>query len=96
MRPVDPEQPGELPAMLPWAAALAKERTDNNTEMLRATERFRRRDLGHLDVEVTFDDPGTFTKPWKTTGIADLAVNVEVEEYICNENNQDVEHLVGK
>ena len=31
-RPVDLEQPRELPAMLPWAAALAKERTDNNNK----------------------------------------------------------------
>ena len=189
LRPIDPEKLPEPPAMLPWAAALVKERTENNgkdrpearclpgyglkllagvtvklvqspallvaisqydfpgwhqvfldgrghptemnpawrghsvgkwegdtlvvdtfgfndkgwldnnvphTEMLRMTERLRRTDLGHLQVDITYDDPGTFTKPWKTTGIADLGQDVDIEEYICNENNQDVEHLIGK
>lgn len=66
------------------------------TEKLHMTTRFRRPDLGHLEIEVTHDDPGTFTKPWKIKQVADLAENEEVQEYICNENNQDVEHLVGK
>ena len=67
-----------------------------HTEKLHVTERVRRTDLGHLEVEVTYDDPGAFAKPWKLKGIADLAENEEIEEGICNENNQDVEHMVGK
>jgi hypothetical protein len=34
------------------------------TESLRLTERFRRRDFGHLQLELIFDDPKTFTKPF--------------------------------
>ena len=33
-------------------------------EGLHVTERFRRRDFGHLDVEMTFDDPQMYTKPF--------------------------------
>jgi hypothetical protein len=67
-----------------------------HTEMLRLTTRLRRIDLGHLEVEVTFEDPGAYKKPWKTKGVAVLATNEEVQEYICTENNQDVPHLIGK
>jgi hypothetical protein len=31
---------------------------------LRVTERFRRRDFGHMDIDITIDDPGAFRKPW--------------------------------
>jgi hypothetical protein len=58
--------------------------------------RIRRPDLGHLELEITYEDPGTFTKPWKLRQVADLAPGEEIWEYICNENNQDAEHMVGK
>jgi hypothetical protein len=67
-----------------------------STEKLHLTSRFRRPDLGHLEMDVTFDDPGTFTKPWTMKTVADLALGEELQEYICTENNQDAEHLVGK
>jgi len=69
-----------------------------HTEKLRLTMRLRRMDLGHLEVEVTFEDPGAFKKPWKVKGVATLSINKndEVQEYICTENNQDVPHLIGK
>lgn len=66
------------------------------TEKLHLTSRFRRPDLGHLEMDVTFDDPGTFTKPWTMKTVSDLAQGEELSEYICNENNQDTQHLVGK
>jgi Carboxypeptidase regulatory-like domain len=68
-----------------------------HTDKLRVTSRFRRPDLGHIEIETTFDDLGALKKPWKTKGIATLApATEEIPEFICNENNQDVEHLVGK
>jgi hypothetical protein len=66
------------------------------TEKLHLTTRFRRPDLGHLEMNVTFDDPATFTKPWTLKTVSDLAEGEEVQESICTENNQDVQHLVGK
>jgi hypothetical protein len=67
-----------------------------NTEQLRVTERFRRRDVGHMDIEVTIDDPGAYTRPWTVTVPLVLSADDEIIEYICGENNRDVPHLVGK
>jgi hypothetical protein len=64
------------------------------TEKLRVIERFRRPDLGHLEVENTFDDPGTFKKPFKTRYVKSLAPkDQEILEYVCAENERDVQHL---
>jgi len=67
------------------------------TERLHVIERFRRIDLGHLEKEVTIDDPGAYAKPWTIKKAAVLApAGYEMQEYVCNENNRDVEHSVGK
>ena len=73
---------------------------DNNghpgTEALRVTERFRRKDFGNMDVEVTINDPKAYTKPWTVTLPFHLLPDTELLEYICSENNKDLDHLVGK
>lgn len=73
---------------------------DNNghpaTERLRVTERFRRRTIGRMDVEITVDDPKAYTRPWTVTLPLTLMPDSELLEYMCTENNRDVEHLVGK
>jgi hypothetical protein len=67
------------------------------TEKMHVVERFRRPDLGHLEMEITFDDPGAFKKPWKMKRTSSLAPKeTEVLEYVCTENNLDVEHLILK
>ncbi len=65
------------------------------TDKLHVIERFRRIDLGHLEIEHTVDDPGAYTKPWKFTTHPSM-LRGELIEYICQENNKDVEHLIGK
>src|SRR5437870_4905120 len=67
-----------------------------HSEKLQMTTRIRRPDLGHLEFETTYEDTGTFTRPWKVKQVADLAPGEEIWEYICNENNQDAEHMTGK
>jgi hypothetical protein len=68
-----------------------------HTAQLHVTSRLRRIDLGHIEIETTFDDPGAFKRPWKTKGVATLSTSKEeIMDFICNENNQDAEHLVGK
>jgi hypothetical protein len=67
-----------------------------STESLHVTERFRRRDLGHMDITATIDDPGAYTKPWTYTQPVTLMVDTELLEDICNENNKDVSHMKGK
>ena len=65
------------------------------TDALHVIERFRRIDMGHLEIEHTVDDPKAYTKPWKFT-THPVLLEGELMEYICQENNKDVEHLVGK
>ena len=46
---------------------------------------------------ITFDDPTAFQKPWTLKRVSSLAAKgIDVLEYVCAENNKDVEHLVGK
>ncbi len=68
-----------------------------HTERMHITERWTRPDLGHLEIELTIDDPGAYVKPWTIKKISDLAPKGdEVQEFICNENNKDPVHMVGK
>jgi hypothetical protein len=64
-----------------------------HTEMLHVVQRIRRPDLGHLEKEITIEDPGAFRKPWKIRDAWELAPGEEIAEYICNENEKDVPHL---
>ena len=66
------------------------------TENLRVTERFKRKDFGHMNIEITIDDPKTYTKPWTVILPLRLLPDTELLEYICVENNKDLVHLVGK
>jgi len=63
---------------------------------LHVIERFHRRDIGHLDLEVTIDDPKAYTRPWTVRQEAHLLPDAELLEFICNENNRDVAHLPGQ
>jgi len=62
------------------------------SEALRVTERFRRRDFGHLDVEMTFDDPRMYTKPFTVKVPHDLVPDADIFEMFC-ENEKDRDHL---
>ena len=66
-----------------------------HTEKLHVTERFHRRDLGHLEIEFTIQDPETYAKPWVIKRATELDPDDDVGEYVC-ENNHDPEHMVGK
>lgn len=67
-----------------------------HTEALRMTERYRRRDVGNLDLEVTISDPGAYARPWTVAVRAELAADTELIEFVCNENERALEHWVGK
>ena len=58
-----------------------------HTEQLHTTERWTRKDFGHLDNQITIDDPGAYSRPFTTTYTATLQPGDEIMEYICNENN---------
>lgn len=59
-------------------------------------ERFRRLNYGNLEIEVTVDDPKTFTKPWSFKLNQKLMPDTDLIEFVCLENNTSVRHLVGK
>jgi hypothetical protein len=64
-----------------------------HSEALRVQERFHRRDFGHMDVQVTIDDPKVFTRPF-TIKFAELLVpDSDIIESFCNENEKDRPHL---
>jgi hypothetical protein len=66
-----------------------------HTEALRAVERYRRSDFGHLAIEVELHDPALYTVPWKAMIEAQFAADTEMLEYVCNENKTFHEHWVG-
>ena len=67
-----------------------------HTEKLRVTERYRRTDFGHMQVEVTYDDPGTFTSPLHQVVNLEYAADDEILELVCNEATEGgTKHWVG-
>ncbi len=66
-----------------------------HTEMLHETQRLRRPDLGHLEIETTYDDPGAFRAPARFKTVNVLVPDEEVHEVVC-ENNQYTEHVSAK
>jgi hypothetical protein len=65
-----------------------------HTEALRITERFRRRDFGHMDLEMTIDDPKTFTRPFSFKIDKTLEPDTDLLESVC-ENDRSVTHMLG-
>jgi hypothetical protein len=67
-----------------------------HTEALHVVERFTRTDEMTLHYEATIDDPQSYAKPWTTGYTIPWSPGTELYEYICQENNQDLPHMVGK
>jgi hypothetical protein len=66
------------------------------TEALKVTERYTRPTTGRIFIDVTIDDPKAYTKPWNVRLSWSLQPDIELIESICEENNKDVPHMVGK
>jgi hypothetical protein len=63
------------------------------TESAKVRERIRRPDFGHLEIEVTVDDPKAYTKPWTVTLRQQFASDTELIDEICAEGERFVEKL---
>jgi hypothetical protein len=59
------------------------------SEAMRITERYRRRDFGHMDLEMTFDDPKYYTRPFGIKTALTLIPDTDALEYVCTENWKD-------
>ena len=64
-----------------------------HSEAMHVIERFRRRDFGHIDVEVTVDDPKMYTKPFTVKFTEVLKPDTDILEAFCSENEKDRVHL---
>jgi hypothetical protein len=63
------------------------------TSAAKVQERIRRVDYGHLEIGVTVDDPKAYTKPWTVTLRQRLAINTELVDEICLENEQSFQRM---
>ena len=68
----------------------------SHSEKLHIVDRYTRPDMGHIEIVSAVEDPGVLSRPFTMKRVADLAPDQEILEFICPENNQDVEHMVGK
>jgi hypothetical protein len=66
-----------------------------HSDALHVTERFRRPDFGHMEVQLTIDDPKAYTKPWTVKIPWVLMPDTDLLDWVC-ENEKDSQHLVGK
>ena len=66
------------------------------TDQATIRERFRRPSYGTLQVEVTITDPKAYTRPFSVAVNQHLALDTDLLEYACLENEKDVPRLVGK
>jgi hypothetical protein len=66
-----------------------------HSEALHIVERFQRRDFGHLDYQITFDDPKMYTRPFTVKVPHELLADSDVFENFC-ENEKDLAHLGRK
>lgn len=67
-----------------------------HTEALRVTERLRRPDFGHLEIERTLEDPKALAQPWVVPIKLEFYADTDMLEYVCAENERDHTHLIGK
>ena len=58
------------------------------SERMRITERYRRRDVGHMDLEVSFEDATYYTRPFSYKTTLTLLPDTDILEYVCAENQK--------
>jgi len=63
------------------------------SEALHVEERFRRRDFGHMDLQITITDPKMYTRPIRFQVTELLQPDTDILEYLCNENEKDRAHM---
>lgn len=72
-----------------WVDAIGHSHSD----VMKVTERYHRTDFGHTELQVTMDDPKSYTKPITAKFVLRLLPDTDLIESFCAENEKDVEHL---
>lgn len=75
-----------------WLDAIGNPMTD----AAKLTERFRRTDFGHMQIEITVDDPKAYTKPWTVTLNQVIDLNTDLLDFVCADNEKDASHLSSR
>jgi hypothetical protein len=63
------------------------------SDKLVVIEKFRRPNVGRLEIEYTITDPTYYTRPWTTTVNARFTTGTELFEFVCNENERSTKHM---
>ncbi|HUI78344.1 MAG TPA: hypothetical protein VLY24_10515 [Bryobacteraceae bacterium] len=74
-----------------WIDAMGSPMSDQ----ARVIERYHRVNYGNMEVEITMNDPKTYTAPWTVKLHYFAVINTDLLDYICLENEQDVKHLTA-
>lgn len=68
-------------------------RGHTHSDAMHLTERFHRRDFGHMQLEITVDDPKTYTRPFTIRLTQLLVPDSDLIEYFCSDNERDLRHF---
>ena len=63
------------------------------TSVGKVQEKIRRPSFGTLEIDVTVDDPKAYTKPWTVTLKQRIALNTELVDEICVENEKSLKRF---
>jgi|SRR5579871_294365 len=66
------------------------------TAVAKLTERFHRIDFGHMEIEITVDDPKAYTKPWTVKLNQVISLDTDLLDFVCADDEKDVPHLSSK
>ncbi len=75
-----------------WLDAIGNPMTD----AAKIVERFHRIDFGHMEIEITVDDPKAYTKPWTVKLNEVIQLDTDLLDFDCGDNEKDVSHLSSK
>lgn len=64
-----------------------------HSDAMHVTERFHRRDFGHMEVQITIDDSKTYTRPFTVKFNQVLLPDTDLIESFCSEDEKDLPHL---
>ena len=67
-----------------------------HTDQLRITERYRRTDFGHIELEISYEDPGTLKMPVQVSVELAYRANADILEIVCNESETAQKHYTGE
>ena len=66
------------------------------SDAAKMTERIRRPNFGTLEIEVTVDDPKTYTRPWTVSMPQTIVLDTELIDEFCLENEKSSQHMNAK